>query len=324
MPVERSFWIAHGERAEIREEDELPLQPSRVRIESIEGAISRGTERLVFSGAVPASEHERMRAPYQEGDFAFPVKYGYAVVGRVVEGPADRVGETVFCLHPHQDRFVVDAAHTAAVPADVPPHRAVLAANMETALNVVWDGLIMPGDRVAVVGGGLLGLLVAWLAAAIPGTNVTVVDTLAGRAETAGALGLVFASPDRAPEDCDVVVHASASEAGLATAIAAAGQEGRIVEMSWYGDRPVAMPLGGAFHSRRLSIVSSQVGSVPPGRRARWSNRRRLETALALLADPALDVLVREETAFDDLPGRYAAILGAARTLCHRIRYART
>ncbi|MCC4297778.1 zinc-dependent alcohol dehydrogenase [Aurantimonas coralicida] len=317
----RALWLDGPDRPGLRVEELGPLATGSVEIASRFGAISRGTEALVAAGHVPESEHERMRAPLQAGDFPFPVKYGYSTVGEIVAGPPERLGQTVFCLHPHQDRFQAPAAMAVPVPDDVPAKRAVLAANMETALNVVWDAGIAPGDRVAIVGGGLVGLLVAWLAARIPGTDTCLVELNPERAVIAQTLGCRFASPAGAPADCDVVVHASASAAGLATAIEAAGFEARIVELSWYGDRPVSVPLGGAFHSRRLQIVASQVGHVPPERRARWSLGRRMATALSLLADPRLDALVSGETRFADLPASYAGILADPATLCHRIRY---
>jgi threonine dehydrogenase-like Zn-dependent dehydrogenase len=317
----RALWLEDGGRAALREERLPPAAADAVTIESRFGAISRGTESLVASGLVPESEYERMRAPFQEGRFPFPVKYGYAVVGELREGPAERIGETVFCLYPHQDRFTVPAGAAIPVPASVPAARAVLAANMETALNIVWDARIAPGDRVAVVGGGLVGMLVASLAARIPACAVTVIDRNGDRAGTAAALGCAFAAPDEAPGECDVVIHASASESGLATALGCAGFEARLVEASWYGDRPVTVPLGGAFHSRRLSIVASQVGQLPPERRARWDYRRRMAAALDLLADDRLDVLISGETRFADLAAAYAGILFDPATLCHRIRY---
>ena len=242
-------------------------------------------------------------------------------VGRVVAGPEELAGREVFVLHPHQDRFVAPAAMAVPLPPGVPAGRAVLAANMETALNVVWDAGVAPGDRVAVIGAGVVGALVGWLCARLPGAEVTLVDVNPARAAVAAALGCGFAAPEGCPGDCDIVVHASASGAGLATALAAAGVEATIVEASWYGDRAVSVGLGGAFHARRLRIVSSQVGMVPAGRRARWDNRRRLGVALGLLAEPALDALISGETRFEDLPGRYAAILGDAGTLCHRVVY---
>ena len=318
----RAFWLEAPRQGALRTQDVGAGGAETVTVASRFGAISRGSEALVAAGRVPQSEYGRMRAPFQQGDFPFPVKYGYATVGTVTEGPVTRRGETVFCLHPHQDRFAVPAEAAIPVPPDVPAERAVLAANMETALNAVWDAGIAPGDRVAVVGAGLVGSLVAYLAARVPGSAVTLVDVNLGRAGLAERLGARFADPDDVPGDCDVVVHASASEAGLATAIAAAGFEARIVELSWYGERSVTVPLGGRFHSQRLGIVASQVGAVPPARRARWSNARRLATALRLLADDRLDALFSGETHFDDLPGAYAGILDDPGTLCHRIRYA--
>lgn len=319
----RALWIVAAGRAELRREALPGCDPlTQVRVRTRYSGISRGTEALVLAGAVPASEATRMRAPFQDGEFPFPVKYGYACVGEVEAGPPALRGRSVFCLHPHQDRFVVHAARVALLPASVPAPRAVLAANAETALNVVWDAGIAPGDRVAVIGAGVVGLLVARLAARIVGTEVTVVDIAPARATVAAALGLAFAVPAQAPHDCDVVVHVSASAAGLATALECAGMEARVVEASWYGAREVPVALGGAFHSRRLQLVSSQVGQLPPARRARWSHARRMDSALALLADPCLDALVASASAFAQLPGDYPRVLADPATLCHRVDYA--
>ncbi|WP_211200545.1 zinc-dependent alcohol dehydrogenase [Bosea caraganae] len=288
----------------------LPVPgPQDCVIRTLWSGISRGTERLVFEGRVPPSEHERMRAPFQEGDFPFPVKYGYCAVGEVEAGPAEMLGETVFCLHPHQDRFIAAPDRLLIVPKNVPARRAVLAANMETALNAHWDAASGPGDRITVVGGGVLGLLVAWIAARLPGAEVTLVDIDPRRAGIAAALGFGFALPNEAPGDADLVFHASASAPGLATAIAAAGFEARIVELSWYGEGAVPAPLGGAFHSKRLQLISSQVGQVAPSRRPRWSYGRRAAAAMALLADDRLDALISEEIPFTEAASRLPDIL---------------
>lgn len=317
MPA-RAFWMVAPGRGEFRAE---PDPVGEVVVETLYSAISRGTEALVARGGVPDGERARMRAPFQAGDFPFPVKYGYAAVGRAVSGPPELEGREVFVLHPHQDRFAVPAAACLPLPAATPPGRAVLAANLETALNVVWDSGAGPGDRVAVIGAGVVGALAGWLCARLPGAAVTLVDVQPARAALAAALGCGFALPGAAPGDCDVVIHASATAAGLATALAAAGEEATVVEASWHGDRDPAVPLGLAFHARRLRLVSSQVGRVPPARAPRWSNRRRLAAALALAAAPELDALISGETPFADLPARYGAILDDPATLCHRVRH---
>lgn len=289
--------------------------PADCLVRALWSGISRGTERLVFEGRVPASEHERMRAPFQQGDFPFPVKYGYCAVGQVEAGPDALLGQTVFCLHPHQDRFVAPSDRLTIVPAGVPARRAVLAANMETALNAHWDSGSGPGDRIVIVGGGVLGLLVAWLAARLPGAEVTLVDIVPERAELAAALGFGFALPANAPTDADLVFHASASAPGLATAIASAGFEARIVELSWYGEGAVAVPLGGAFHAKRLQLVSSQVGQVSPSRRSRWDYARRSRAAMALLAqDDALDTLITDAIAFSEAPARLPRLFAPGAT----------
>lgn len=253
-----------------------------------------------------------MRAPRQEGAFPGPVKYGYAMVGRVEEGPEPLLGRAVFCLNPHEDVFFAPWSELHALPEGLPPLRATLAANMETALNALWDSGAGPCDRIVVVGAGVVGLLVASLAAALPGAEVAVVDIDEGRREIVEALGAAFAQPGAAPRDADVVFHASASAAGLATALGAAGEEATVVEMSWHGTGDVAVPLGGAFHARRLRLVSSQVGEVSASRRPRWSRERRLAAALDLLAaDPRLDRLIDVEIPFEAAPEQLPAELAA-------------
>ncbi len=322
----RSLWYVDKGVVELREAPLPPLGLGQARVRTLYSGVSRGTERLVCSGAIGRSEWERMRCPMQEGAFPFPVKYGYCAAGIVEDGPAGLVGRNVFCLHPHQDVFQVPADRLAPIPEGVAPRRATLAANMETALNALWDSGAGPGDRIVVVGAGVVGLLVAALAARLPGAAVAAVDPEAGRRPLAEALGAAFAAPGQAPGGADVVFHASASGAGLDTAIGCAGLEATIVEMSWYGDKPVEVRLGGAFHSRRLKLVSSQVGQVSPGRRPRWDYRRRMEAALGLLDLPALDLLVAEEIAFEDAPRELPRILapgahGLAHGLAPVIRY---
>ena len=295
--------------------------PGEVTIRTLESGISRGTEALVFAGRVPPSEWARMRCPFQAGDFPFPVKYGYATVGIIEEGPPERLGERVFCLHPHQTRFTLPEAVAIPVPAAVPTRRAVLAAQIETALNATWDAAPRIGDRIAVVGAGTIGCLTGWLCARLPGTEVTLIDLDAGRATVAAALGVAFASPAEAPKDCDLVFHASGTGEGLALGLSLAGFEAEIVELSWYGDTAVTVPLGGAFHSQRLSLRASQVGAVAPARRTRWSHGRRLALALSLAADPRLNVLVEASTHFDRLPEALPAILGRPGALFHRVNY---
>jgi hypothetical protein len=318
----KALWYVGPGRTELREETVAAPKAGEARVRALFGAISRGTERLVHAGRVPASEYDRMRAPLMGGAFPFPVKYGYATVGRVEAGPAELRERLVFSLHPHQSRFILPAEAALPVPADVPPRRAVLAANMETALNAVWDGAPGPADRIAVVGGGLLGLLVAYLCARLPAAQVTVIDVAPARAELAHAIGARFAEPNAAPGDCDLVFHASGTAAGLATTLRLAGEEASIVELSWYGSGDVAVPLGEAFHSRRLRLVSSQVGKVAPSHRARWTHGRRLAAALALLNAPVLDALLAPALSFEDLPAQLPAVFASDfNGVCPLIRY---
>ena len=322
----RALWIEGPRQAALRSACVGEPGAGEARIAMLWSGISRGTERLVFEGRVPASQAKSMRAPFQEGEFPFPVKYGYCAVGRVEAGPAEWLGRTVFCLHPHQSRFIVPLNMPRPVPENIPPRRATLAANMETALNALWDSGAGPGDRIVVIGAGVVGLLVAALCAGLPGADVKVVDLEASRAKIAESLGAKFvAAADFAAlgeQDADVVFHASSSAQGLALALGCAGLEAGIVEMSWYGAAAVAVPLGEAFHAKRLRLISSQVGQVSPSRRPRWNFARRLDKALELLADARFDALITDEIAFGDAPRELPRILApGAKGLATVLRY---
>lgn len=317
-----SLWYCGQGRAEIRQENLPSPAAAEVRVKTLFSALSRGTESLVFAGRIPESEYKRMRAPVMAGNFPFPVKYGYASVGQVQDGSAALYGRNVFALHPHQTAFNIPVGSAIVLPDQVPPHRAVLAANMETAINGIWDAAPGPADRIAVIGAGVVGTLVAYLCGQLPGAEVTLVDINPARAELAAALGVGFAEPAKAAAQCDLVVHASGSPDGLVTALELAGDEATVLEMSWYGDQPVTVPLGGPFHSRRLRLISSQVGSISPSHRPRWSYNRRLSAALGLLADARLEALLAPPIAFHDLPKLLPEILAAgSTTLCQPIVY---
>ncbi len=305
MTTARGFWAVAPGRGALRDCPLPAAGPGDVEIRMHASGVSRGTERLVLQGLVPASEFQRMRCPFQEGDFPFPVKYGYGAVGAILHGP--RAGERVFVLHPHQDRFIVPGAWAHRVPDAVPDARATLAANMETALNATWDAEIAPGARVAVIGAGVVGLLVGCLAQDQAGGPVCVVDPDPARRELAVALGL--AAADRASGEFDVVFHASGNPDGLVAALEIAAFEARILELSWFGDRLATLPLGGAFHSRRLRLIASQVGHVAPSRRATTTHAQRLAEALDLLADPRYDQLIGPRVPFAALADRLPALL---------------
>jgi 2-desacetyl-2-hydroxyethyl bacteriochlorophyllide A dehydrogenase len=319
----RAFWVEEPGRGSIRTTELTAPLAEQVLVRTSFSAVSRGTESLVFTGRVPHSEFERMRCPHQEGEFPAAVKYGYSNVGHVLEGRPELRGKDVFCLFPHQTAYVVAASQVIPLPDGVSPARAVLAANVETALNALWDARPLPGDRVSVIGAGVVGSLVAYLCGRIPGTEVTLIDLRPERVELARALGVTFATPQAARGERDLVFHASGNPAGLRTALALASRDASVIELSWFGDREVTLPLGEAFHARRLSLRSSQVGTVSPHARARYDHRARLELALALCADPALDALFTGESDFDELPTLMPKLAsGALDALCHRLRYA--
>ncbi len=317
-----AFWLREPGVGEIRPVGVPDPDAGEVRVRTLRSGISRGTEALVFRGAVPEDQYDAMRAPFQEGDFPGPVKYGYLNVGRVEVGPPELRDRTVFALYPHQTAYVVPAGAVAVVPDDVPPGRAVLAGTVETAVNALWDAGPLVGDRVAVVGAGMVGCCVARLLARMPAVQVTLVDVDPGRAAVADALGVGFASPEDADGGRDLVVHTSATSAGLQRSLDLLAPEGTVLDLSWYGDTQVGLSLGGAFHSGRLSIRASQVGTVSPARRARRTTADRLAIALDLLRDPAFDALLTGSSPFADLPEVMPRLAtGDLPALCHTITY---
>jgi threonine dehydrogenase-like Zn-dependent dehydrogenase len=314
-----AFWLNESGKGEVRQVALAEPGPGEVEVRTLFSGVSRGTETLVFRGGVPENQRAVMRAPFQEGDFPWPVKYGYLNVGVVEHGPANLRGRTVFCLYPHQTRYVVPEASVTLVPEAVPAARAVLAGTVETAVNAVWDARPLIGDRIAVVGGGMVGSSIAAVLATFPGARVELVDADPAREEVARKLGVGFALPDSALDGCDLVFHASATEPGLTTALGLLAPEGRVIELSWYGDRKISVPLGEFFHSRRLTIRSSQVGTV--GRSDR-TYAERMAVALDLLADDRFDALITGHSAFEELPDVMPKLAdGEIPALCHRIDY---
>jgi threonine dehydrogenase-like Zn-dependent dehydrogenase len=317
-----AFWLREPGVGEIRGASLPEPGPGEVLVRAVRSGVSRGTETLVFRGGVPPSQFAAMRAPFQEGDFPGPVKYGYLSVGVVEAGPAQLRGRTVFCLYPHQTAYVVPADAVVVVPDDVPPARAVLAGTVETAVNALWDAAPLLGDRIAVVGAGMVGCCVARLLAQFPGIRVTVVDVDSARADVAAALGVNFALPADAADGCDLVVHTSATSAGLQLSLDLLAAEGAVIDLSWYGDTEVRLSLGGAFHSDRLGIRASQVGVVSAARRGRRSAAQRLALALELLRDPAFDSLITGVSPFDELPDVMSRLAGGTLpALCHTLTY---
>jgi Zn-dependent alcohol dehydrogenase len=316
-----AYWATEAGRGEIRPERLAAPAAGEVLVRTLFSGISRGSETLVANGRVPPSQYRSMRCPFQAGDFPFPVKYGYSAVGVVEAGAPDLVGRTVFCLYPHQTRFVVPAAAVAPLPLELAARRGVLIANLETALNAVWDAALLPGERVVVIGAGVVGCLIARLAVRLPGAEVSLVDVDSAKAAIAARLGVPFRTAVEAEPAADCVINASGAPAALAAALAAAGLEARVVEVSWYGDRAVPLPLGEAFHSRRLRLVGSQVGHVAAAMRPRFDHRRRLAKVMEILAgDDCLDALIDGETRFERLPEAMPAIT-RGNGLCRLVRY---
>ncbi|MDR9432491.1 MAG: zinc-binding alcohol dehydrogenase [Spiribacter sp.] len=319
--LSHAFWILAPGKGEIRARTLTAPTADTLAIKTLYSGISRGTEALIWRGEVPSNQYQRMRAPFQEGEFPGPIKYGYANVGQVEHGPSEWQGRVIFALYPHESYYHLPIANAFLLPAKLPPERAILAANTETALNACWDAALQPGEKVRVIGGGVVGCLIAAICQAIPGADVELIDINPAREAVANALGVPFVMPNQATDEADVVIHSSASEQGLALALELAGDEARVIEVSWYGDRSVSLSLGEHFHSRRLTLRSSQVGGIPPSMQPRWNYRRRMQKALDLLAtQPQWDELIDGESDFTALPETMGQ-LAHGQGLCQRIRY---
>ena len=317
----KAYWVESAGEAAIRAVDLPELGPEDVSVRTVYSGISRGTESLVFAGRVPKTQHEVMRCPHQEGTFSFPVKYGYITVG-VVEQGGGLEGQYVFCLHPHQTHFVVPKKMVTVLPDGLAPENAVLAANLETAVNGVWDANPHPDEKVSVIGAGVVGLLVAWRLRQVTNGPVEIIDINPEREVLASQLGLTFRLASQASTERDVIVHASGAPSGLRQALTMAAPEGRVIEMSWFGDTDVTLPLGEAFHARRLTIQCSQVGQIPPRLRDEWTYAKRMDLVLSLLRDnPVLSCLINGESEFDDLPQTMTKLVAAQGVLCHRVCY---
>ena len=320
-----AYWTTAKEHGELRTEDVPAPGPGEALVRALYSGISKGTEMVVHAGAVPPRVAEEMRAPHQEGQFPGPVKFGYLSVGIVEEGPEGWKGQRVFCLNPHQDLYVVPVESLTRIPDDVPSRRAVLTGTVETAVNALWEAGPRLGDRVAVVGAGLVGGMVATLLRTFPLQRLQLVDLDHGRKQLADTLGVDFAHPDDALADCDIVFHCSASQEGLERSLQLVGDEGDVIEMSWYANREVTVPLGEDFHARRLSIRASQVGMVARARRHRRTNADRLDLAVSLLEDPVFDAFLTGSSKFEDLPGVVQSLAdGTLEALCHVVEYPAT
>jgi threonine dehydrogenase-like Zn-dependent dehydrogenase len=317
-----AYWTVGPEQGELRSE-ELPVPgPGEALVRTLYSGISKGTELVVHHASVPECVAGAMAAPHQAGDFPYPVKFGYLTVGVVEAGPDGWAGRTVFCLYPHQDRFIVPVGALTVVPDGVPARRAVLTGTVETAVNGLWEAGPRLGDRVAVIGAGLVGGMVAKLLAGFPLARLQLIDVDPAKRAFADALGVDFSHPDDALGDCDIVIHCSASESGLRRSLQLVGDDGDIIEMSWYADRKITLPLGEDFHARRLSLRASQVGMVARARRHRRTNAERLALAVSLLQDPGFDAFLTGSSAFADLPDVVRRLAdGTLDALCHVIEY---
>ena len=285
--------------------------PGQVLVRALASGVSQGTELLLYRGQGPTPFDPSLDAP---GAPMYPRRYGYAWVGEVVDGPSDRLprGTRVFALAPHGDLHAINVGDARPIDASIPPRRAVLAASLETAVTCVWDSGVQLGDAVVVLGGGVVGLLVARLAAAAGG-RVRVVEPSPRRRAVAQALGVEAVSPeeDDPRADADVVVEATGNPAVLDRAIAHAAHEAVVVVASFYGARVAPVALGADFHRRRLRLLSSQVSSLPASRAARWTTARRFDLVRSLLRDRSLDALVEGAHSFDDARAVFERLDGA-------------
>jgi len=291
---------------ELRQEPPAELGAADVRVDAIASAISHGTEMLVLRGQVP--DGLELDLPTLRGGFAFPIKYGYASVGRIVEaGPEAHLapGQTVFVHHPHQSSYVVPASMPIVLPPGLEPELGVFLANVETAVNIVLDAALRFGERVGIFGQGVVGLLVTQLLRRAGASLIVAVEPVAARRDLAQRLGADIAlAPEEATPSAlreltdglgvDLAIEVSGNAAALQQAIDSLAFGGTAVVCSWYGTKPVSLQLGGGFHRRRPRVVSSQVSTIDGALQPRWTYARRLQLAVDLLPRLQLAELITQ------------------------------
>ena len=313
----RALWFTAPRTAALREETVSSPGPGEVRVETIASAVSAGTEMLVYRGEVP--EDLPLDLPTLEGSYAFPIKFGYAAVGYILDTGPDvehlSSGDPVFVHHPHQEILIIPASMPVGLPGDLDPPLGVFAANLETALNVVHDTPVRLGETALVFGQGVVGLLVARLLKLAGAGPVIVVDPIERRRKLALVAGADDAfEPEGLNErvmeitggrGADVAVETSGSGAALQSAIDTVATEGTVVVASWYGTKPITLALGGRFHRGRVRLRSSQVGRLNPELSPRWGKVRRMETVLGLLDRLDLGDLISHRIPFERAPEAY-------------------
>jgi 2-desacetyl-2-hydroxyethyl bacteriochlorophyllide A dehydrogenase len=300
-------WFPRARSVELREERVEGPGPGEIRVRALLSALSHGTERLVYRGEV--DRHLALDLPSLAGGYGFPVKFGYASVGRVTAVGADidaiSEGDLVFALHPHQTEYVVSASLAHRLPADTRPEAGVFLANVDTAFNVLLDARARPQEVAIVFGQGVVGLLITQLLRRA-GLRVIAIEPAPIRRAMSGRCGAVAITPAQieviremtAGRGADLAIDASGNPNALQQAIDAVAVEGRIIVCSWYGAKRVSLDLGGNFHRGRLTIRSSQVGGIDPALAPRWDRARRLAAATDLLDDLILADLITHRIAF--------------------------
>lgn len=317
----KSLWFKNQFHA-VMETEMLPVLPPNKKknsclIKTLFTAISPGTEYLVYSGGVPKKLYVEMRCPYMGGDFSFPIKYGYSLVGQVLDGPTSLKGKLIHTLHPHQDYARISAEDVYVIPDGISPQRATLASNMETALNAIWDSGVNIGDKVLIVGFGIIGSLIARILSFIPQVEVDVLDVQPAKITLIEQLGFSIYKEEK-EKKYDLAFHTSGSGPGLQTSINNVGLEGKIIETSWYGDKEVNLCLGETFHSQRKLIISSQVSHLPACKSARWDYKRRKEVVFQLLLHPEFDAHITHTIAFHNLPKLFQSL---KKNRCQELSY---
>lgn len=297
----RSLWHNNNSKSFLWKEYFNTYNNDLTYINTDYSLISTGTERLVAKGLVPPEANHIMRVPYMDGSFSFPIKYGYNLVGREKES-----GRRVHCMHPHQDFCAVQTRSLNKIPNDIPSRRATLMGTMETVINAIWDSRLNPSsdENILVIGAGLIGATLALTLQKVLDQEVHIYDINPYRLDHVRQLGL--SSHRKGPYT--ICFHTTAHQEGLQMAIDQVGFEGRIVEMSWYGTRPVQLWLGSSFHYDRKQIISSQVSQIPGHLSSQEDYESRRNLAWKYLNDTGYDDLITHEIPFEQAPGFFQKI----------------
>ena len=316
----QSLWLIKKNKPKILSKDIYYKKNNKtVLVKTLYSGISKGTENLVARGKIHKSQFKIMRCPFQDGNFSFPIKYGYINIGEIIDGPISLTGKKIFTLFPHQTVFEISTKNINLIK-NKNAKKYLLTANMETAVNIFWDSQAKKNDRILIVGLGSVGLLTAYFFKLKGYKNLYVSDVNLSKKSIAKKLNLNFIHYNKI-NNLDCIINTTSNYDVLNNSFTKLNLDGKIIEASWYGEKVGKLNLGNEFHSKRLRIISSQVSNIPLHMQKKHNYRSRLKIAINALNDDKLLLLINSVSKFENLEKNYISILKDKNIIIHAIKY---